>query len=94
MKSRERRVHEKIRVVHQGAHLASSQGFGEIPERLLVVDPVGSWSLVQEESGPFLSQGGILVFRGPGKREGEYFDSHTRNRERVSTVDPREELDH
>jgi hypothetical protein len=77
VKSHERRVRENIRVVHQGGHLASGQGFGETPERLWVIDPVGSWSLVQEESGPLISQGGISVFRGPGKREGESFDSHT-----------------
>jgi hypothetical protein len=38
--------------------------FGENPERLWIIDPVGSWSSVQEESGPLISQGGDFIISG------------------------------
>jgi hypothetical protein len=44
--------------------------FRENPKRLWVVDPVGSWSSVQEESGPLISQGGDFGISSSGKTEG------------------------
>jgi hypothetical protein len=50
--------------------VASSQGFEEIPERLCVVNLVGSWSSIQEESGPLISQGRDFDISSSGKIEG------------------------
>jgi hypothetical protein len=61
---------KSIKTIHQGGHVASSQGFKEIPERLCVVDPVGSWSSIQEESRPLISQGRDFSISSSGKIEG------------------------
>jgi hypothetical protein len=44
--------------------VVSGQGSGKILERLWVIDPVGSWSSVQEYSRPLISQGGYFGISG------------------------------
>jgi hypothetical protein len=61
---------KRIETIHQGGHVVSDQGFGETIERLWVVDLVGSWSSIQEESRQLISQGRDFDISSSGKIEG------------------------